>query len=199
MQRLAIELIRVVGDEDIYKILSVIFDEQRHSRRGRYYCYSTPDEGIRIRNAVLDNKKLVIGKEKLETMVTLEDFTLVETSTLEEVKAEKLRNVYNTLNDKMAVTTGITLYSFFSDMVRLAAHGFFITDENREEVYLKIIDTAEEDLIQCLETYLDSKDKIDEVTSFHRRAMTFIRNLENAKTDAEIEKALEDYEEFGIY
>ncbi len=199
MKRLSIELIREVGDKDIYKAINVLFNDQTHCRTGRYYCYSTPDEGIRIRNAIVDRNKIVIGKEKLEQMVTLEDFKKVKINSVQERKLSKLTDLYNTVNDRLAVVTGLTLYSFFSDMVRLAAHGYFITDDNREKVYLKIIDTADEDLIQCLETYLDSKDSIDEVTAFHRKATELIRKLENTKTDKEIEEALEDYEEFGIY
>ncbi|MHA1814870.1 MAG: hypothetical protein ACTSX1_02610 [Candidatus Heimdallarchaeaceae archaeon] len=198
MQKIAIELMREVGPEDIYKIINVVFYDQTHYRAGRYYCYSTPEQGLRVRNAYMDGHKLIIGKEKLEQMVTLEDFEKVEINTSKERKLAKLTELYNILNDKMAVVTGLSLYSFFSDMVMLAAHGYFITDDNREEVYLKIIDTADEDLIQCLETYLDSKDKIDGVTSFNRKATSLIRNLEKTETDEEIEKALEEYEEFGI-
>lgn len=199
MQRLSIELVKVVGDGDIYKAINVIFNDQTHNRTGRYYCYSTPDEGIRIRNAIVDKHKLVIGKEKLEKFVTVEDFEKVEINTLQERKLDKLNHIYRSLNDKTAVVTGLTLYSFFSDMVRLSAHGHFITDENREEVYLKIIDTADEDLIQCLETYLDSKDSIDQVTNFHRNATTFITKLNMAETDEEIEKVIEEHEAFRIY
>jgi hypothetical protein len=199
MKRLSIELVRVVGDEDIYKAINVIFNDQTHDRSGRYYCYSTPDEGVRIRNAIIDKHKLVIGKEKLEQQVTIEDFKKVEINTVQEMKMDKLRDIYMRLNDSKAVITGLTLYSFFSDMVRLAAHGHFITDENREESYLKIVDSADEDLIQCLETYLDSKDKIDGITNFHRKATSLIRSLEKAETDEEIETALEEYERFGIY
>jgi hypothetical protein len=202
MQKLAVELVREAGEgksTSRYKVLDVVFVDQTHFRAGRYYCYSTPNQAIRIRTMLLDKNKLVIEEDKLEQMVTLEDFKVVDADSIEEIKRAKLKELHSRMNEKMAVVSGLKLYSFFSDMVRLAAHGYFITDENREEVYLKIIDTADEDLIQCLETYLDSKDSIDQVTNFHRNSRTFITKLNMAETDEEIEKVIEEYEKFRIY
>jgi hypothetical protein len=199
MNKLAVELIKDYGSETFYRVLDVIFLDQTHKRTGRFYAYTTPEQGLRVRNAIMNNNKLTLTKDKLNKIVSFDDFKQNEVNSVQEKKIVKVREIYKILDEKMAIVTGLSLYSFFSDMVRLAAHGYFITDSNREEVYLKIIDSADEDLISCLETYLDSKDRIDEVTAFHRRATSLIRDLENAETDEEIEKALEDYEQYGIY
>ena len=199
MQKLAIELIKEYGEDHVYRVMNVIFSDQIYSSPGKYYCYAKLEEGSKIRNCMLTDKVLTIGEDKLQKFVTLEDFKFANMNSVRERKIKKVREIYNVMNDRMATVTGLSLYSFFSDMVRLAAHGHFITDENREESYLKIVDSADEDLIQCLETYLDSKDKIDGVTNFHRKATSLIRSLEKAETDEEIETALEEYERFGIY
>jgi len=42
----------------------------------------------------------------------------------------------------------------------LNSRGFFITDDNKEEKYLEILETDDEDLIDTLERFLVSKDKL---------------------------------------
>lgn len=198
--RLAIELVNDYGSEDVFRVINVMFEDQTHKTSGqRAYAYTDIEEGIRIRNTMMSNDKLTIEKANISDNVCLLDFKVTETKTIEEKKIKFVRKVYNVMNEQLAVVTGLRLYSFFSDMVKLSAHGFFITDENREETYLKVIGTGDDDLIRCLENYLENKDKIDEVTNFHRRAVDTIRKVEEAETEEEIGKAMEYYETFGVY
>jgi predicted transcriptional regulator len=69
--------------------------------------------------------------------------------------------------------------------------GFVITDENRQDKYIEILETGDEFLIDKLEVYLAIKDELTVVKSAKRIFMT-VRDklLETSETDKEKLKAM---------
>lgn len=59
----------------------------------------------------------------------------------------------------------------------LNAEGFFITDKNKEEKYLEILETGDEDLIDTLEKFLISKDKLSAVKTARTEFEEVIEDL----------------------
>ena len=74
----------------------------------------------------------------------------------------------------------------------LASKGYFITDSNREEMYLKILETGDDTLIDILEQYLIMKDKLSFIT-FARKTFTdiFEKLFETDESDTEALNKLE--------
>lgn len=68
----------------------------------------------------------------------------------------------------------------------LADKGYFITEKNREKVYLDIINTEDEDLISDLEKYLEALDQINTLSSIYTKYSEFNKNIKSADTLAEI-------------
>jgi len=64
----------------------------------------------------------------------------------------------------------------------LNSHGFHITDDNREEQYLNILEDGNESLIDVLEEFLTLKDKLNKVKSVKRE---YDKVIEIVKTTSE--------------
>lgn len=81
---------------------------------------------------------------------------------------------------ELAKVSGLSLYGFTvlnNDMINA---GYAITNTNREEKYLEILETGDEELIQKLEDYLNYKDEIERVASLERKFSAFQRKVNNA-------------------
>ena len=60
--------------------------------------------------------------------------------------------------------------------------GYSITNENREEKYLQILETGDEKLISKLEDYLNYKDEIEKVAHLERKFSKFKDNVLSSST-----------------
>jgi hypothetical protein len=79
---------------------------------------------------------------------------------------------------------------------KFANKGIFITDDNKEESYIKIIETGDETLITDLEKYLILKDEIKKIEASKEEYYSIIKQLQNL-TDANdkesVNKIVEEY------
>ena len=64
------------------------------------------------------------------------------------------------LGDDLLTFTLLDFVSFMQLNNKFANKGIFITDENREEKYIEIIETGEEELINELENYIKTWDEM---------------------------------------
>jgi len=59
----------------------------------------------------------------------------------------------------------ITYINYIDINNELSSHGIFITNNNREEKYLEILEIGDENLIDLLEAFLEAKDELQVVKS----------------------------------
>ncbi len=77
---------------------------------------------------------------------------------------------------------GLTLYGFMVLNNDLINAGYAITNENREEKYLQILETGDEKLISKLEDYLNYKDEIEKVAYLERKFSKFKNDVLSSST-----------------
>lgn len=98
---------------------------------------------------------------------------------------------------ELAAISGLAMYGFICLNNELAEKGFFITDENRESMYLKILETGDEKMIAKLEDYLNYKDEIARVAALHDKFEQFRKDINNSESEEEItgitDRFLEDF------
>lgn len=82
----------------------------------------------------------------------------------------------------------ITFINYIRLNTKLASKGFFITDENREDVYLEIINTDDPVLIELLDEYLISMDKIAQYDAAMEDFVEFDTYINNTTKDSEIKE-----------
>jgi hypothetical protein len=89
----------------------------------------------------------------------------------------------------------LNLLNSFSD---LANAGYFVTENNRAEVYNKIImDSIENDngseVIQKLENYLNAVGRISDILAPYRNMKEFLRKIDSLSTVEELDVEYENY------
>jgi hypothetical protein len=86
--------------------------------------------------------------------------------------------------------------SFFLLNNKFCNKGFFITEENREECYIKIIENGDEQLISDLENYLRILDELKIVERNRKEyfeIVTSIQSLEDYNDREKINSIIEEY------
>lgn len=74
---------------------------------------------------------------------------------------------------------------------KFSSRGIYITDENKEESYIKIIETGEDGLIDDLEKYINLMDQIKKIESYkdeYQALVEKIKSLDEIEDYAEIKK-----------
>lgn len=88
--------------------------------------------------------------------------------------------------DGVVSTSDLIHYIDFIDTNNiLNADGYFITDKNKEEKYLEILETGDEDLIDVLEKFLMAKDRLSSVKTARTEFEDIIEDLKYTKDEDE--------------
>lgn len=154
-----------------------------------------------IQEALMNKKKVVIYKDRMMTDEVLpgefEIVDSVEEDVLSQLKSSAITKVRMLVTPELAKISGFALYGFIVLNNDLSNEGYFITNENREEKYLQILETGDEKLIAKLEDYLNYKDEIEAVSSLERKFSKFRQEINECDTAEKIEETeknfLEDF------
>lgn len=147
-----------------------------------------------IKQAILDGKKVNINKTLLANEVLPGEFQIVdlkETSPIEDARNASLVKIRMLITPELSKIAGFTMYGFIVLNNDLSNAGYFITNDNREEKYLEILETGNEKLIAKLEDYLNYKDEIELAAHLERRFSTFKSDVRAATTTEEV-KTIEE-------
>ena len=106
----------------------------------------------------------------------------------EERKVEIAKKAKRKLDGIVKIPDLIYYIDFIDTNNILNSKGFFITDENKEEKYLEILETGNEDLIDTLERFLISKDRLSVVKTAREEFEEVIEKLKYAESDKELEE-----------
>lgn len=147
-----------------------------------------------IKQALMEGKKVHIHKTLQTGEVLPGEFDVIdlkESDPLQESREASVRKIRMLITPELAKASGFALYGFMVLNNDLANRGYFITNENREEKYLEILETGDEQLIAKLEDYLNYKDEIEAVAFVERRFKQFRDEIREA-TSAEQVKEIEE-------
>jgi hypothetical protein len=147
-----------------------------------------------IKQALMEGKRVHIHKTLLTGEVLPGEFDIIdlkETDPVQESRDAAMVKVRMLVTPELSKASGLSMYGFIVLNNDLASAGYFITNENREEKYLEILETGDEKLIAKLEDYLNYKDEIEAVAQLERRFSAFKNELRTASTVEEI-KSIEE-------
>jgi hypothetical protein len=100
------------------------------------------------------------------------------------------------MGDELLTFHIIDFASFMILNNKFAAKGIFITDENKEEDYIKVIESGDMSLIEDLETYINLRDKVQGIEA-QKKEYTDIVNklkvLEDANDTDAVNSVVEEY------
>lgn len=196
---LTLELVRT-EDMDKFRVVSVIFSDQIFLSTGQKFVHVGSDTALRIRDSLIGGADVIVSEDKVNeyfneptNRLQYEDFTISIPDDLENQKRVQLKKYRSYLQYSTASQNVVDFYGFFTSFAKLVSSGYVITDENREEKYLEIINTGDEELIDALENYVECKDKIQESYNLYNTIITAIREVENAGTQEELDEAIANY------
>ena len=139
----------------------------------------------KIEEALLANKTVHINKNMMANEVLPFEVDVKDTSLedpLQESKNHNLAKVRMIVSPDLCKIAGLTLYGFMVLNNDLINAGYAITNENREEKYLQILETGDEKLISKLEDYLNYKDEIEKVAYLERKFSKFKNDVLSSST-----------------
>lgn len=141
-----------------------------------------------ISNAILSNKSVFISSNIKTNEVQPWDILVSEGITIDDVRDSSISKIKTLLTPVISKVSGLSMYGFIVLNNELVSKGFAIYEGNREEVYLSILETGDEDLINKLEDYLNYKDEIERVSQLERQFTEIISSIKDANTVEDILK-----------
>jgi hypothetical protein len=102
-------------------------------------------------------------------------------------RMSQVARMRNALSSRIDVFTMFDFFTFNVQATALAASGYFITDDNREEKYLDIVNSGDESLIAALGSYLASYDRLKEFSTLKSQMDQVIEDIKNIEDELEIQ------------
>ncbi len=148
-----------------------------------------------IKDALAKDYTIRISSDYKNIDVQPHDLIIIE-NTLNDLENEKklyTKKIRQLVTHEQANVSGLMMYQYININNILCDKGFFIHDNNKEEVYLKILETGDEDLIDRLEEYLNARDVISRSSFLENKYQKYFLKMKEVQT---IEDVKEQYTEF---
>lgn len=170
-------LASVIDTGNVLEVMDVVPNTSILLEPGVQYEKLSATASERIEKHLQNGKRVAIpkglGREIYPTdLLVKEAQSDVEFNTV--VARSKIHDLFT---ESLLAGNIIQYYKYFEYNNQLAAAGYFITNDNREEKFIEILETGDEKLISILEEYLTIKDtlnivswKLDKLTEFEDEA-----------------------------
>ena len=178
--------VELIGDE--YKIVSII-TENIAEKDKKYFKLSSP-----LANDILVNMDRGMTAYFPKNIRKLrQDILSYKESTDLDVRKNNAVSYYMRMMSSLFVSTSfMDFFDFITMNNTFCSKGIFITDENREEEYLKIINTGDSKLIESLESYLESFDTLTNVNKRYMKIKNVIHRINDCQSIEELEQLLSE-------
>jgi len=147
---------------------------------------------VQVIEKALDNNKIVrINKATVQNEVVLRDLVIITKNEIDDLtlyKGQYKSKARRHVNHFMANIHGILLFEFYDANNKLCSNGYFVHENNKEEVYLQILETDNEDLINDLEIYLNAYDILHRQTVLEKLYKKLYDDLNYAKSREECDE-----------
>jgi hypothetical protein len=144
-----------------------------------------------MEQALSAGKIVHIQKSKLRTDEVLpgefEVIDLADSDPIQQARDASTTKMRMLVTPELSKISGFALYGFMILNNDLINAGYAITNTNREEKYLEILETGDESMIAKLEDYLNYKDEIEAIANLERRFSAFKTSIRTASSELEIE------------
>ncbi len=182
-------VVNVLDLGSYYRARSVAKSDMAYIEPGRIYLKISALCAEKIKEEIEKGTEVLIPKDMPREILPI-DLILNKTDPLTVIKGVTLAKMRAKIDGHLASISALEFYSFFTVHTKLMDAGYFITDENREEKYLEIINSGDEDIISSLEEYLENRDRINIVSWAYKqlkRAEEAIEDIENKEEVKKIE------------
>lgn len=155
----------------------VLSDLQYLDAAGSKYINLSHNTAKKLNELLTAGNTVIISKDTDFNGPELQPWDLSIKESLTELQIKKnsiLFNARKRLNQELVLLNILSIYNYLEHNNNLINNGYIITEKNREEKYLEILNTGDSALIHSLELYLEAKDEL----SSRNYIWTQYKNLE---------------------
>lgn len=120
--------------------------------------------------------------------LSIETFKVTELSSFKTKKSIELAKIQFNFNALVSSSSILEHFAYFSTAILLSEKGYMITDSNREEKYLEIINEGDEYLLKTLEDYLEARDNLSRLSYIYKDVKDYTRKVQSTKSLKALEK-----------
>ena len=149
-----------------------------------------------INDAIESGKQVRISKTLQTDEVLPGEIQIIENdeiNVLDYTKQAMITKIKSYVTPELSKIAGYTLYNYIELNNKLSDNGYFIHNGNREQKYIEIIETQNEEIIETLENYLSLKDEIDRVGSLQTRINKVINNINKSIDTQEVVNLTDEF------
>jgi hypothetical protein len=181
----------------VYQLNNVIFAEAKYVLPNAKYIALPTEVALKLKSELNQGRIITIKKELADNPeikdIPFDSFKIESANTLDQKKSAVRAKVHQRVSGYTALLTGFDLLEFWMIASKLQANGYNVmADENKEEVYLSIINTGNEDLISDLERFLEVKDIFDNMMRKYRGLKQYFREVNDCDTEEELEDVVKN-------
>jgi len=181
-----------------YQLTNVFFREVQHIIPSAKYVDLPNEVALKLKNLLNQGKYIEITKENVDKRnssdIPFENFLVIESTDLSMKKAMEKARVSQKLSIYSSLLTALDIFDFFVITGKLQSMGFNVLDENnKEEVFLNIINTGDDNIITDLERFLETKSRFENISKKYRGVKEYFSEIDNCDSEEEMEEVKKVY------
>lgn len=144
-----------------------------------------------IQDAMSRNCIVRIVKDYPDLEVMPRDLIIIERDNINSLAFYKnimTKKARQQVTHQQAVVSGIQMYEYININNYLCDKGYFIHDNNKEDIYLSILETEDEHLIDSLEIYLNARDEIARTSALENAFREYYSNINRSENIDEVDQ-----------
>lgn len=187
-------------DDTYYGVRDIIpFDKRYHHLGKAFIRTDNSDLANSLYEELKRGMEVLILKSEVENKwlkepLKPESIKVVEVDHLDKVKLAARMEISTIFSGSFEQLSTINLFSFICSTLKLMDAGYYITEKNREEKYLEIIQTDDDDLIETLKEFLDVRDNVvayqlQQYDAYKKG----IKAINKAETEEEVNEVMKEF------
>jgi len=181
-----------------YQVTNIFLEEVRYILPHARYIPLSNHVALALKNDLNQGNQITIEKQLVDNPknpdIPLESFNIKKPETIDEKKSQLKSKVNQRISAYTALLSGLEMYEFFVVFTKLQSLGYQVLNEEiKEETFLEIINTGNEDLITDLEIFLELKDKFDKISKKYRGIKDYFREIDESETEEELSEINEGW------
>lgn len=179
---------------EYFFVKAIFFEEVKFLMPSARYISLKNEVALKLKNELNQGKVIRLDKEKIDrTDLKLEDFDIIKPDTLDLKKSSLKTRASQRLSSYTATISALEIFGLFATAGRLMEMGFNIfTTENKEEIYLKIVETADDNIISDLEDFLEARDKYNNIWRKYKSIKEYFREIDSAEDEEELKEIVKE-------
>lgn len=184
----------IVEYGDMYRVQFVTGHDEKYIRTDNLYVNISNVAFDHIQKALENGTFVFIPKGLVgKNEISFADLIYDEPDELLRRKSVEIVKERRKFDNELGLLSALTVANFVMINNEFANEGIFITNDNRDEVYLDIVSGGDDAKIKKLSRYLDCMDDINRVDFVRRRYNQFEDKVTNATSIEGLESFLDIY------